>query len=415
MSHTMTNASTLMSITVCDPNMKGTGLEMECLRPSMHIPELVLIPPIYVLIISGFLCTLVNAFFNYVSFGRSSITTAMEKHTRVKMLIHHSLIVRDMEGHTSVSRRDNIYNETDHLLTHSNVSVDHNDSAVFFQGILNSDALGFESPRVPASVADEALYGSLECIRRVGQQIVFSHNPKYMIISITKSLVMLLVLQYHFDYNGGWDRFVVCTAANLMSGLLTPVLEYGAEFLLQLDPDSNLKVAQEHDELDDVVLISRILTRIGEFKLEDLETVLVQGCTFIVFGAVLLPPVFVFCLVGAAMFLWLFGPLWFAYGYFRHLYYKPRQSKGLSSPNARGWLRITPFRELARIVLLKAVTLFLLQWTVQCSFLLGLMLLQGESYLKALHLEVKHQLWRWNNPLKMGGFRLLCLVSQLLF
>nr|CCD17663.1 hypothetical protein, unlikely [Trypanosoma congolense IL3000] len=80
-----------------------------------------------------------------------------------------------------------------------------------------------------------------------------------MIVSITKSLIMLLVIQYHFNFRGGWKRLVVCSAANLMSGLLSPLLEYGAGLLLPVDSSTEMKPAPDWELLFLATLIGALL------------------------------------------------------------------------------------------------------------------------------------------------------------
>ncbi|KAH9592998.1 hypothetical protein LSM04_003149 [Trypanosoma melophagium] len=265
-------------------------------------------------------------------------------------------------------------------------------------------------------VANEALQNSLQSVRLEAQRMVFVYNSKYMIIATAKSLIMLMIIQYHFDVKGGWDRLVVCCTANLMSGLLTPVLEYGARLLLPLDLNCGGKdLVVEPEEPKDSVLIVEVLVQIGRLELEDLETVSIQCSTFIVFGAVLLPAAVVFCVAGFASFIWVFSPIWLVYALVRYFYYRSSKLGVQASARGRGDLLFTPAGEFAKAAVLKVLTLFLLQWTIQCSFLFGLILLQGGRYHEALHTEAKYQLLGWYNPMKMNWFQWLCFASQLFF
>ncbi|ORC91643.1 uncharacterized protein TM35_000052390 [Trypanosoma theileri] len=268
----------------------------------------------------------------------------------------------------------------------------------------------------PEVVANEALQNSLQYVRLEAQRMVFVYNPKYMIIATAKSLIMLMIIQYHFDFKGGWDRLVVCCAANLMSGLLTPVLEYGARLLLPLDLDCGRKdLVVEPEEPKDSVLIVEVLVQIGRLELEDLETVLIQCSTFIVFGAVLLPAAVVFCVAGFSAFIWVFSPIWLVYALVRYFYYRSA-SVGVQASSGRGGdVLFTPAGEFVKAALLKVMTLFLLQWTIQCSFLFGLVLLQGGKYVEALRTEAHYQILGWYNPMEMNQFQFLCFVSQVFF
>ncbi|KAG8348150.1 hypothetical protein TRVL_01017 [Trypanosoma vivax] len=397
------------------PDIKVTtrGIYAKCTSPSSCVPELILIPPFYVLLVASISYTLLNAVFNYVAFGRSAIAVAAGRWRCAKRLIRHSLIVKDSDGGRQPAGVTYVYDETVHLLNSNNVASGHNDNAIFFQGISDPDSLGFMSPRVPASVANEALLSCLEAVRHVAQQIVFAYNAEYMTLTIAKSLLMLIVLQYHFDNDGGWDRFAVCSAANLMSGLLTPVLEYAAGLLLPLDQDREVKkTVMEHEDRKDSAVILGILVRVGRLQLENLQTVLVQGCTFIVFGSILLPAAVIFCVTGFCAFAWLFAIVWAFYAAMRYLYYKHNGVSPVSLVESSNGILLTPIGEFGRAVALKVLTLFLLQWSIQCSFLLGLSLLQGMGYYEALQLEIKYQLLGGYDPLKMTHFQWLCLISQ---
>ncbi|KEG07324.1 hypothetical protein DQ04_10171000 [Trypanosoma grayi] len=385
---------------------------------SIHVTEYVMIPPFYIVLAASLSYCLCNAAFNYITSSRSKISRTVEKWGRLLWLTRRFLIVKSDVGDdaTKTENPGRICDESSLLLSRNRVSTDYTDNAVFFQGMTHPETLADASPVVPASVVNEALLDSLHCVRLEAQRMVFVYNPTYMIIATAKSLTMLVVLQYHFDQKGGWDRLVVCSAANLMSGLLTPILEYGAGLLLPLDRDHREKaVAVEAEEPKDSVLIVEILVRIGRLELDDLETVLIQGSTFIVFGAVLLPAAIVFCVVGFAAFMWVFAPFWLCYMLVRYLYYR---CGGVAAQRAAGRpqdVLLTPAGEFAKAALLKVLTLFLLQWAVQCSFLFGLVLLQGGWYSEALQLEAEHQLWGSYNLAKMDKFQWLCVVSQLFF
>ncbi|CCD12614.1 unnamed protein product [Trypanosoma congolense IL3000] len=397
-----------------DETGNSTGCGNRRRKTLIPLSHLAFIPPIYLLIVNSFLCTAINAMFNYFSFGRSAIETTVKGWTRAKMLIKHSVILKEPDDTQNLLKERENSCETDHLCDSGSLGIDYNDSAAFFRGMLNPDSLAFESPRVPASVAEEVLCSSLDAVRSSVQQVVLPFHPTYMIVSITKSLIMLLVIQYHFNFRGGWKRLVVCSAANLMSGLLSPLLEYGAGLLLPVDSNTEMKPAPDWEEQGDTVLIARILALVGQLQLESIETVFIQGCTFILFGAVFLPPVLVFCVLGVVLLFWLYWPLWLIFGYLRRLYYQP------TSSNLQHWLcfhklSLTPLREFVSIFCLKVLALFLLQWTTQSSFLLGFEILQGVGYGEAIVELIIYQVGTLVNPLKMDWFHRLCFLGQLLF
>ncbi|KAH9592996.1 hypothetical protein LSM04_002983 [Trypanosoma melophagium] len=393
--------------------------EQIALAPSVsttHMTENVIIPPIYIVFLASVLCCLSNAAFNYIISGRGAIGRTIERRGRVLRLLRHSLIVKQNKDAKTIVTETSTYGEEDHLLDSNLITTNHVDNALFFHGMAYPQTLEEASPVVNASIANEALQNSLQSVRLEAQRMVFVYNSKYMIIATAKSLIMLMIIQYHFDVKGGWDRLVVCCTANLMSGLLTPVLEYGARLLLPLDLNCGGKdLVVEPEEPKDSVLIVEVLVQIGRLELEDLETVSIQCSTFIVFGAVLLPAAVVFCVAGFASFIWVFSPIWLVYALVRYFYYRSSKLGVQASARGRGDLLFTPAGEFAKAAVLKVLTLFLLQWTIQCSFLFGLILLQGGRYHEALHTEAKYQLLGWYNPMKMNWFQWLCFASQLFF
>ncbi|ORC91644.1 uncharacterized protein TM35_000052410 [Trypanosoma theileri] len=405
-----------ISYNVREPTNNVEPITIDPTVSAAYVTQVLIIPPIYIVFLASVLCCLFNAAFNYILSGRGTVARTIEKWSSVLRLLRHSLIVKQKKDVKTIVTESNGYGEGDGLLDSNTVSTDHVDNALFFQGISNPQSLEETSPVVNASIANEALQNSLQYVRLEAQRMVFVYNPKYMIIATAKSLIMLMIIQYHFDFKGGWDRLVVCCAANLMSGLLTPVLEYGARLLLPLDLDCGRKdLVVEPEEPKDSVLIVEVLVQIGRLELEDLETVLIQCSTFIVFGAVLLPAAVVFCVAGFSAFIWVFSPIWLVYALVRYFYYRSA-SVGVQASSGRGGdVLFTPAGEFVKAALLKVMTLFLLQWTIQCSFLFGLVLLQGGKYVEALRTEAQNQVFCWYNPMKMNQFQWLCFVSQLFF
>ncbi|EAN88720.1 hypothetical protein C3747_9g271 [Trypanosoma cruzi] len=394
-----------------------TPLRPFCSTPLTQVPDVVLIPPFYVILLASVLCCLWNTAFNYFMSRPGKLAHTIRKWGRILRLTRRTKISNLQEPSGIPPSCGEASIETDGLLGTSIFTGDNSYDTFFIQRMSDTE-LQVEAPLQPhANVLNNALRDSLRSVRKEAQHMVFVYNPKYMIVATVKSLMMLVVLQYHFDYKGGWDRLVVCSAANLMSGLLTPVLEYGARLLLPLDLERGTRgVIVEPEEPADSVLIVEVLGHIGRLELEDLETVLIQGSTFIVFGAALLPAVVVFCLAGVASFLWLFLPVWTLYMVVRRLYYGHIGELEMQRPSLGPMnVFLTPAGEFAKAAFLKVMTLFLLQWTVQCSFLLGLLLLQGGGYEEALQLEASHQFWGCYNIPEMTRFEWLCFASQILF
>ncbi|RNF17569.1 uncharacterized protein Tco025E_04760, partial [Trypanosoma conorhini] len=258
-----------------------------------QVTGVVLIPPCSVILASSFANCFLNAFFN--SFRhKDTLKSIFYVNRRVPQ---EAVGVRNDAAECAPI-------EIDPLLG-SWASTLRTDKSAFLRG--RRSLTSTSQPTPVESVPNNALLDSFQSVRLEAQRMVFVYSPTYMIVASAKSLVMLVVLQYHFDYEGGWNRLVVCSAANVMGGLLTPVLEYAARWLLPLDHEcGGLGVVVEPEEPTDSVLIVEVLGHISRLELEDLGTVLIQGSAFIVFGAVLLPALLVFCLTGMASFLWLF-------------------------------------------------------------------------------------------------------------
>lgn len=266
---------------------------------------------------------------------------------------------------------------------------------------------------VPAPVVAEALTNTMEAVRLVSQRIVFEFHPNYIIVCAGKAFAMLVYIQYHFgSIDGGWRRFCVCGAANIFSGLLTPVWEYIMLWLLPLDLDrANPVVVKEEEERADSVFIVELLLRIGSLELDDLPTVLMQGSSFVAFSAVLVPLLGFFCVVGWVRFLWIYAPIWVVYVMLRHVYYKGAGS--LPSSTARNTAAVVGMSsELLKAFLMKALTLFVLLFTVQSGFLLGLAWMEALSYDYSLEYITKHEV-----HLRLSAFatpfQRACLLSQL--
>ncbi|RNE95205.1 uncharacterized protein Tco025E_10121, partial [Trypanosoma conorhini] len=279
-------------------------LSPSCRTPMTSVPEVVLIPPFYVTLAASVLYALCNAAFNYANSGHGKFAKTLEKWGRLLWLTRRVEIAEARELDELPIQAGAFPIETDRLMGSGDPSGDAAYNT-FLQPLPDVGRGVVDPPSLPAKVLDNALLDSFQSVRLEAQRMVFVYSPTYMIVASAKSLVMLVVLQYHFDYEGGWNRLVVCSAANVMGGLLTPVLEYAARWLLPLDHEcGGLGVVVEPEEPTDSVLIVEVLGHISRLELEDLGTVLIQGSAFIVFGAVLLPALLVFCLTGMASFLW---------------------------------------------------------------------------------------------------------------
>lgn len=271
---------------------------------------------------------------------------------------------------------------------------------------------------VPAPVVAEALTNTMEAVRLESQRLLFQFHPYYIIVCSLKAGAMLLYVQYHFDaIEGGWRRFCVCGAANIFSGLLTPVWEYLNLLLLPLDPErAQPAVVKVDEEKTDSVFIVEVLLRIGSLELDDLPTVLTQGSSFVAFAAVLVPLLLVFCLPGVVRYVWLYVPLWTVYALVRYLYY--RGAGALPSPTTRNAAAVVGMTtEMVKAFSMKALTFFVVLVTVQSSFLLGLAWAENASYDAGLRYTADLELakHRSGTAASRTAFRHICLLSQLFF
>ncbi|KPI88014.1 hypothetical protein ABL78_2890 [Leptomonas seymouri] len=267
---------------------------------------------------------------------------------------------------------------------------------------------------VPAPVVAEALTNTMEAVRLESQRLIFRFHPYYIIMCSMKAFAMLLYVQYHFDsIEGGWQRFCVCGAANIFSGLLTPVWEYFNVLLLPLDPDrAQPAVVKVDEEKADSVFIVELLFRISSLELDDLPTVLTQGSSFVAFSAVLVPLLMVFCVPGFVRYCWMYAPLWSLYAVVRHLYY--RGAGALPSSTARNAAAVVGLTtEMVKAFMMKTFTFFVVLVTVQSTFLLGLAWAEKSSYDAGLQYAMSNELTMHRGDLA-SSFQIICLLSQLI-
>ncbi|CAM45350.1 conserved hypothetical protein [Leishmania braziliensis MHOM/BR/75/M2904] len=265
---------------------------------------------------------------------------------------------------------------------------------------------------VPAPVVVEALTNTMEAVRRESQRIIFEFHPYYIILCATKAFAMLIYIQYHFGrIDGGWRRFCICGAANIFSGLLTPVWEYTMMVLLPRDLDRTTPVVVKEEKKTDSVFIVELLLRISSLELNDLPTVLVQGTSFVAFAAVLVPLLCVFCLSGLVRYLWIYVPLWLVYFVVRQIYYQGAGT--LPSARARNSAAVMGMTsEMLKAFLMKMLTVLVLLFTMQSSLLLGLAWAEGATYDEGLEYMTTQE-FGFHTGAFASSFRKVCLVSQL--
>ncbi|KAK7201792.1 hypothetical protein NESM_000245600 [Novymonas esmeraldas] len=427
------------------------------------LPSEVMIPPLLILMVASMTLTAVNVVFNVVAHRDSTVGETFQQWRRVLQMSKAAHIV---EAPTAVQshRMTQTHHTAAVTATTTPVSspVELYSSAAFFRGIAapaTADAAGStstdvflvrctgrESPgpalrarpasperrgsdtrvetavyheedppaAVPAPVVAEALTNTMEAVRLESQRVIFEFHPYYIILCAAKAFVMLIYIQYHFgNIAGGWRRFCVCGAANIFSGLLTPVWEYAVMLLLplDLDRDTAVVVVKEEEEKADSVFIVELLLRIGSLELDDLPTVLMQGSSFVVCAAVLIPLLGAFCVAAAVRYLWIYVPLWLVYMVVRHVYYTGAGS--LPSPTTRNTAAVVGMtNEMLKAFLMKSLTLFVLLFTVQSSFLLGLAWAEGTSYDGGIDYMVDNQVGLRTAAFS-SAFQKVCLLSQL--
>lgn len=398
----------------------------------------VLFPSLLILLFSSIFCSVVNGILNAIdtsvlSYFRSVIQrrqqlleATKEVQRRAESPIRHSI--------------DGAVSETTYLLPPSSSPAFNpspamswwnsqspfksgEDSAVYVD-TGNSMELSFASSQVYL-----ALEISLHGVRMAAQKCFFTLSPTYMMISITKCYLMVVFIQYHFDsIPGGWRRFCVCGAANVLSATFTPLYEFLNSFILPIDvhpelEEGNKKINskkmnnsnEKEEEEKDSVLIVEILVRIGQVQLTDLTTVFIQGSLFVLLSAVFLPTFLVFGTIGG-LFSWM---LFFVIGAYYFLW-KSYHTK--SCPFLPHFLRNIRHplgvivTELAAAGGLKILTLFLVQLCVVVSFMMGVAILDGLSYYHSMQF-VFHQLFRWRlwTTSEVSWFQWLTLCSQLFF
>lgn len=419
------------------------------------LPAETMIPSLLLLLLASVSLTLTNAFFNLCTQRDHGVAETFRQWSRVLWMSKAAHIVEaplSAEAHRLAQDRHSVAAARP---TPATSPVELYDSAAFFRGIaapsteVSKDALLLEgAPRsrlctsvpspapaatahtaavaetavyhaenppasVPAPVVAEALTNTMEAVRLESQRLVFSFHPYYIILCSVKACVMLLYIQYHFDaIEGGWRRFCVCGAANIFSGLLTPVWEYLNVVLLPLDLDrAQPAVVKVDEEKTDSVFVVEVLLRISSLELDDLPTVLTQGSSFVAFSAVLVPLLLVFCVPGVVLYVWLYFPLWVLYVLVRRLYYTGAST--LPSSTARNAAAVVGMTsEMVKAFLMKAFTFFVVLATVQSSFLLGLAWAENAAYAAGLRYAVRHEFAMERSDVA-STFQRICLLSQL--
>lgn len=414
-----------------------------------------MIPSLFVLLMASVSLTLANAVFNLLAHRDGGVTETFRQWSRVLWMSRAAHIVEapsSAEAHRLTQHQHIVVVSAQPTPMMSPVEL--YDSAAFFRGIAAPSVAasdiavssGAASPQdgashrhtpapppstawvmesavyhsehppssVPAPVVAEALANTMEAVRLQSQRILFDFHPYYIILCSLKACAMLLYVQYHFDaIEGGWRRFCVCGAANIFSGLLTPVWEYVNTLLLPLDPDrAQPAVVKVDEEKADSVFIVEVLLRIGSLELDDLPTVLTQGSSFVAFAAVLVPLLLVFCVPGMVRYFWVYVPLWTLYALVRHLYY--RGAGTVPSPTTRNAAAVVGMTsEMLKAFCMKALTFFVVLATVQSSFLLGLAWAEKSSYDAALQYAMQLEVSFHLRSTSSSTFQKVCLLSQL--
>jgi hypothetical protein len=249
---------------------------------------------------------------------------------------------------------------------------------------------------VEAVVAAANLQSTLKDIRLEAQYVMFDTNRFFLISSTVKCLSMLVYLHYSLDLPGGWKRFTVGTGIALLCGLLTPLVELLCAALLPNDDEvensRTLRLLQEETdkrEKADTVMVVELVLRYCTYDFKDLTTVFIQNTVFVLFGTVLVPPLFGFCFVTFFAYLWIFCTPIIVLYYVRQRYYREltkSESDALAKDAVTKDIRIQGLTELLKCVVLKWAIVFLCLWEIQASFILAMATKEGQSYWDALRL-----------------------------
>lgn len=449
-----------MSLDVCGILPDGPISSFNSNAPPAHqvvctLHDEVLIPSLLVLLCSSVFCTLFNAAFNafghHLLYYYRSITTERQRLLRVsKHSMHvnfnHSFaedILKEVELETrraaasGVAENDDYVDATSPLL---------GNARAFFKDMKSERPLE-ESPESPmpivaSPVIKEALSMSLQEMRLQSQTCLFNFHPLYMTISTLKCLAVILMVQYHFDsIPGGWRRFCICGAGNLLSATCTPMLEYVSNLVLPLENKQDKQAPapggvaasaaaaaaaiQEEDQKDSLFIVE-ILVRIGSLQLTDLMTVLIQGSTFVIFAAIFLPMSIVFCIPGfLSPYSWPLYLLLVFYGMIRSQYYASADSGTgffhrfcFSLPSCLRPQRasVAVAFEFLKAMLLKILTLFVLQVCMVMSFVMGMALLDGLTFRQAGYFVMHHVVsFGLVATISPSRYQVFTLLSQLFF
>lgn len=201
-----------------------------------------------------------------------------------------------------------------------------------------AQALVFQSAAPPSAVdvvvAEANRISRLAEVRIEAQYIVFDTNRAFLLISVLKCLTMLLIMNYHFNVRGGWNRFVIITGTSLMGGLMNPIIEIAVAAILPNDFEVGAamlrKVRQqkeEEDEVRDSVHVVELVLRYCTYEFKDLTTVFIQGSVFILLGVLIVPPLFAFCVWTMVAYCWAFLiPSYILYRLRRDYYLQPKKT-----------------------------------------------------------------------------------------
>eukprot|EP00796_Vickermania_ingenoplastis_P008741 gene8741-6147_t len=401
---------------LCRDQVDRDALDYNTLLKVCVAESELLIPSVLVLLLSSLFCTIINAVINifsqhFIAYFRS-ITIKRQHLLRVSQ-----------KSHIVYPRRDpKSVDDTTALLPSASLT---GYNRAFFQDMESQRPQMGESAEsppsvVPSPIMEEALSDSSQEMRVYSQACLFPFHSLYMTLSTLKCLAVVLLVQYHFDtIPGGWMRFSICGAGNMLSTTCTPLLEYITNMILRPDnAQKPLASIPEEENKKDSVFIVEILVRIGQLELTDLTTVLIQGSTFVIFAAIFLPMFIVFCLPGLLtpysvyllVLLGLVALAWNAY------YCWGEEIPSMTNVLGPRWASLVMAMAFAKTAALKVFFLFSLQVCIVFSFLMGMAVLDGLSYQQAFMFTRHHMLslhlMGAQNP---SRFQWLALSSQLLF
>ena len=174
--------------------------------------------------------------------------------------------------------------------------------------VVAADAEAAAPPVDPAAAAMVFKDAILSTQREYIVNCILDPNQLCVTIAIVKSLVVMVGVAFYYTLEGGWDLYMLQSAAYFCSGELTYVVSITVTQILP-----SLDVAQRHGKgkskvvSDDESLTGIVMDAVKDFlDVEDVSRIFVISTMIVVNGCLVLPPLFTHCLPGVVMYAWVF-------------------------------------------------------------------------------------------------------------